>query len=158
LQMAEPKPALQGYSIAEVSEGSGHSRDSRGPRHPRNSGPRRKASFGAVQSFEINWGTSKGASASRILSHLCRRGNISSSEVGAIRLGPAFSTFEITRASSEGFEKAARRPDGRDPNLNIRRSQGNSKPDYARRPKPHRGKSRDSYGGRAVAAGAGRRG
>ena len=158
LQMAEPKPALQGYSIAEVSEGSGHSRDSRGPRHPRNSGPRRKASFGAFQSFEINWGTSKGANASRILSHLCRRGNVSSSEVGAIRLGPAFSTFEISIASSEGFEKAARRPDGRDPNPDIRRSQGNSKPDHSRRPRPHRGKRRDSYRGRVAAAGAGSRG
>jgi ATP-dependent RNA helicase DeaD len=158
LQMAEPKPALQGYSIAEVSEGSGHSRDSRGPSHPRNSGPRRKASFGAFQSFEINWGTSKGANASRILSHLCRRGNVSSSEVGAIRLGPAFSTFEISKAASEGFETAARRPDGRDPNLNIRRSQGNSKPDYSKRPRPHRGKRRDSYRGRATAAGAGSRG
>ncbi|MDE0959421.1 MAG: DEAD/DEAH box helicase [Planctomycetota bacterium] len=158
LQMAEPKPALQGYAIADVSEGSGHSRDSRGPRHPRNSGPRRKASFGSFQRFEINWGTSKGATASRILSHLCRRGNVSSSEVGAIRLGPAFSTFEISKASSESFEKAARLPDERDPNLNIRRSQGNPKPEPSRRPAPYRGKRRESYGGRAATAGAGSRG
>jgi len=158
LQMAEPKPALQGYSIAEVPEGSGQRRDSRRASHPRNSRPRKKPAFGAYHSFEINWGTSKGANASRILSHLCRRGNVSSSEVGAIRLGPVFSTFEISKTASEGLEKAARRPDGRDPNLNIRRSRGGSKSDPSRRPAPHRGKRRDSYGGRAAAAGVGSRG
>lgn len=140
LQMAEPRPALKGYSVEEVAEGSG---------------TRKRAPASSFQGFEINWGKNKGATASRILSHLCRRGNLSSADVGAIRIGPALSTFEISVSSADNFEKVCRRPDERDPSLSIRRGKGSSGPERAGRPKPHRSKGRGSYGGSAAQAGAG---
>jgi ATP-dependent RNA helicase DeaD len=71
--------------------------------------------------FFINWGGRNGANPSRILSHVCRRGNVSSREVGAIRVGPFSSTFELTEQVAYDFEQQVRAPDERDPNVYIRR-------------------------------------
>jgi len=145
LQMAEPQPALKGYSVEEVAEGSSAG----------GAGRRRRSAPGSFQGFEINWGKQKGATASRILSHLCRRGNLSSAEVGAIRIGPSSSTFEIATAGADAFEKICRRPDDRDPSVRIRRRKGNAEAEHSGRPKQHRSKGRGAYGERAAKARAG---
>jgi ATP-dependent RNA helicase DeaD len=141
LQMAEPRPALEGFSIEEVAEGAG-------------AGARRRSTPGGYQAFEINWGRNKGATASRILSHICRRGNLKSADVGAIRLGPSSGTFEVAAAAAEAFERACRRPDERDPSVKIRRRQGGSEEARNGRPRQHRSKGRGGYSGRAAGAGA----
>ena len=81
--------------------------------------PRRDdSSFGSK--FAINWGRQQGANAGRILALICRRGGIQSSEVGAIRLGPSSSTFEIADHVASGFADKARQFDPRDPGIRIR--------------------------------------
>ncbi len=79
---------------------------------------------GFSTSFSINWGKSSGASPQRILALVCRRGDISSNEVGAIRLGPSSSTFEISGRAAKEFESKANRFDPRDPGIRIRKSGG----------------------------------
>ncbi|MDF1837220.1 MAG: DEAD/DEAH box helicase [Planctomycetota bacterium] len=79
---------------------------------------------GFSSSFSINWGKSSGANPQRILALVCRRGDISSNEVGAIRLGPSSSTFEISGRVAKDFETKANRFDPRDPGIRIRKSGG----------------------------------
>ncbi|MFT4647456.1 MAG: ATP-dependent RNA helicase DeaD [Glaciecola sp.] len=81
---------------------------------------------GFSTSFSINWGKTSGANPQRILALVCRRGDISSNEVGAIRLGPASSTFEISGRAAKEFETKANRFDPRDPGIRIRKSSGAS--------------------------------
>jgi ATP-dependent RNA helicase DeaD len=94
---------------------------------------------GFVQ-FSMNWGERDGATPSRILSHVCRRGEIKSRIVGSIQVGPRNSTFEIAGTAATRFEKLTRKPDARDPRVKIDRSSSRA-PERAgkwRRPsKPH---------------------
>lgn len=71
--------------------------------------------------FSINWGHRKGATPSRLLSHLCRRGEIDSAMVGAIEIGPGSATFEVADHAAGGFEERVREPDEREPRLRISR-------------------------------------
>ncbi|NCG00023.1 MAG: DEAD/DEAH box helicase [Planctomycetia bacterium] len=157
LQMAEPAPALQGYSLEKITETSASQRSPRSRDAHGQQGLRKRDLSGSFDVFEINWGTQNGANPSRILSHICRRGNVNRAAVGSISLGPVFSTCEVSDTVSESFEKSSRRPDERDPDLNIRRSKNSSVPKKPRRPKSHRGKGKNSYGGRPKAR-AGSRG
>ena len=157
LQMAEPASALQGYSLEKITENSASQRSPRSRDAHGHQGLRKRDLSGSFDVFEINWGTQNGANPSRILSHICRRGNVNRAAVGSISLGPVFSTFEVSDTVSESFEKSSRRPDERDPDLNIRRSKNSSVPKKPRRPKSHRGKGKKSYEGRPKAR-AGSRG
>jgi ATP-dependent RNA helicase DeaD len=69
--------------------------------------------------FRINWGTVQGAVPKRILAHICRRGDIRSSEVGAIDLQPFSSTFEVAAHVAESFARRVKPRDSRDPHLVI---------------------------------------
>ncbi|MBX7081946.1 MAG: DEAD/DEAH box helicase [Nannocystaceae bacterium] len=71
--------------------------------------------------FSINWGHRKGATPSRLLSHLCRRGAIDSGMVGSIEIGPGSATFEVADHIAGTFEQRVREPDQRDPQLRIAR-------------------------------------
>ena len=73
--------------------------------------------------FSINWGHRKGATPSRLLSHLCRRGEIDSGQVGAIEIGPGSATFEVADHVAGGFEQRVREPDQREPLLRISRQE-----------------------------------
>lgn len=118
---------------------------------------RKRDLSGSYDVFEINWGFRNGGNASRILSHLCRRGNINRAAVGQINVGTESSTFEVSDTVSESFEKASRRPDSRDPDLFIQRSKNTSVPRRPRRPKSDRGKERRSFEGREKARSGPRR-
>ena len=72
-------------------------------------------------------------------------------------LAPCSVPLKYQIPSLESFEKSSRRPDERDPDLNIRRSKNSSVPKKPRRPKSHRGKGKNSYEGRPKAR-AGSRG
>jgi len=51
---------------------------------------------------------------------ICRRGEVSSEEVGAIRVNSRSSRVEVTREVASRFEKAAGREDPKDPKVKIR--------------------------------------
>ena len=88
------------------------------PYRPLPSGEPREASSGYVP-FRINWGERQGADARRLLAMLCRRGNVRGDEIGAIRVGTTFSTFEVKTPVAKDFEKSSRLPDKRDPHIRI---------------------------------------
>jgi ATP-dependent RNA helicase DeaD len=69
--------------------------------------------------FEINWGHRGGATPARILAHLCRRGEISSRQIGAVRIDRGSTRFGIVAEAAEEFARKAAKPDKRDPKLRI---------------------------------------
>ena len=70
--------------------------------------------------FQVSWGANHGADVRRLLAIVCRRGEIESRDVGAIRIGPASSLVEVRRHIAEAFAAASARPDPRDPRVRFR--------------------------------------
>ncbi len=71
-------------------------------------------------SFQVSWGERSGADARRLLAIACRRGEIESRDIGAIRIGPASSLIEVRSNRAEAFAAASARPDPRDPRVRFR--------------------------------------
>lgn len=111
LEFAEPSPVRAPMEIREPRAGSA---------------PSGKGSESGFVRFSINWGAGTGATPSRVLGHVCRRGDVKSRSVGAIKIGDTTSTFDVEASAATRFEKRARRPDARDPKLKIFRSSGAS--------------------------------
>ncbi len=139
LEMAQPKPARAAVDVREAPEvvderggrGDRGARGGRGAGGDRGRRPRGKArSAGGTGggdatgfvTFSINWGESTGAAPSRVLGHVCRRGQIESRQVGAIDVRPDESRIDVDAAVAARFEKAVRTPDARDPGLQIVRA------------------------------------
>ena len=78
----------------------------------------------AFTRFRVNWGEQAGASPSRLLSHICRRGGLESHQVGSIQISSKSSTVDIASDVADAFETRARRPDRRDPGITVRRDEG----------------------------------
>ena len=165
LQMAEPAPSNRGYDLEKITEKPGrhsdqrrsHDRRSHDRRnHFEDQGLRKRDLSGNFDVFEINWGFHNGGNASRILSHICRRGKITRAAIGQISVGTGSSIFEVSDTVSMEFEKACGRPDSRDPDLIVQRSKKTLVSRRPRRPKSDRGKGHRSFGGREK-AGSGRR-
>jgi len=78
----------------------------------------------AFTRFRVNWGEQAGASPSRLLSHICRRGELESHQVGSIQISSKSSTVDIASDVADAFETRARRPDRRDPGITVRRDEG----------------------------------
>ncbi|MBI5538358.1 MAG: DEAD/DEAH box helicase [Deltaproteobacteria bacterium] len=70
--------------------------------------------------FRVTWGKVHGAETRRLLAVVCRRGGIEGSDVGTIRVGPTFSSVEVRARVAEAFALAARKPDPRNPRVEIR--------------------------------------
>ena len=88
--------------------------------------------------FEVSWGARSGADARRLLAIACRRGDIESRDVGAIRIGPASSLIEVRSNRAETFATASTQPDPRDPKVRFRRydpARG-GRPPHDDRPRP----------------------
>jgi ATP-dependent RNA helicase DeaD len=85
--------------------------------------------------FQISWGERQGADARRLLAMVCRRGEIESRDIGAIRIGPASSSVEVRAEMAEHFAQAAMRPDPRDPRVRVRPAPS-EEPRPPRRPAP----------------------
>jgi ATP-dependent RNA helicase DeaD len=83
---------------------------------------------GSYIQFAVSWGSKSGASPSRILSHVCRRGDVKSNQVGAIRIGPESTIVDITSAMASVFESKVRAPDTRDPGIEIQLHKGGELP------------------------------
>jgi ATP-dependent RNA helicase DeaD len=74
---------------------------------------------GSYVPFHVNWGTRFGADARRLVAMICRRGDIRGNQIGAIRLGDAFSTFEVDASVAAEFATRVKKPDPRDPHIRI---------------------------------------
>jgi ATP-dependent RNA helicase DeaD len=72
------------------------------------------------QTFRVSWGQQHGADARRLVAMVCRRGEIESRSIGAIRVARTYSTVEIDSEVAEHFAALAREPDPRDPRVLIR--------------------------------------
>src|SRR5205823_3963031 len=69
--------------------------------------------------FRVNLGADAKAEPGWLLPLICRRGGVTRREVGAIRVGPRSSTFEIDAGAAADFALAASRPDPRAPHVHI---------------------------------------
>ena len=81
--------------------------------------------------FQISVGHMHRADARWLLPTICRRGNVTKNEIGAIRIGKNASVFEIRKDAADFFEKAAKRPDRKNPRVTIRRAGEGSAEDFA---------------------------
>ena len=138
LERAKPKHAREPFEVApndgrKNDRGDRGDRQDRGDRRDRGDRPQYdRGARGPVRTkpgyarFFINWGAQYGATPGRLMAVICRRGDISSRDVGSIDMGPRGSTFEIADPVSESFEQNSSRPDTRDPLQKIRRDQAGS--------------------------------
>ncbi|HWB75111.1 MAG TPA: DEAD/DEAH box helicase [Nannocystaceae bacterium] len=109
LAMASPELPREPMNTRHVDDG---------PRRAQKREPRPQGRF---VRFSINWGHRKGATPARLLSHVCRRGEIGSMQIGAIEIGERSATFEVAERAVGDFEERVRVPDRRDPHLQISR-------------------------------------
>jgi ATP-dependent RNA helicase DeaD len=80
---------------------------------PRDQGPR--PGFDDTQWFRMDIGRRHNADPRWLLPLLCRRGHVTKGEIGAIRIGPAETMFEIPAAVAGRFIAAVKRTSGGDP-------------------------------------------
>jgi ATP-dependent RNA helicase DeaD len=91
--------------------------------------------------FEVNLGHSQKAEPGWLLPLICRRGGVTRREVGAIRVGPQSSQFEIAGEAAAEFALAAGETDPRAPHVRIRHLEGapSARPErHQPRPAAHR--------------------
>jgi ATP-dependent RNA helicase DeaD len=116
LEMAHPKSARAAMDVSLAAD-AGDAASSKGSRTQKRSANNDQPSD--YVTFSINWGTIRGAATSRILGHICRRGQIQSQQVGAIDIQTNESLFQVHAAVAKRFEKAVVAPDPRDPGVRI---------------------------------------
>jgi ATP-dependent RNA helicase DeaD len=92
-------------------------------RHPQ-AGPRRaRADFAREGTlFRINIGAKDRADPRWLLPLICRRGGVTRRDVGAIRIGPRETTFEIAGDAAADFALASSATDPRAPHVHIARA------------------------------------
>ncbi len=100
-------------SLQTPSPAAGRDRRPAGREHT----PRGSGSF---TPFHVSWGARSGANPSRVLAMVCRRGDVRSKDIGAIRIGENRTVVEVATHLAAQFERAAGRPDSRNPKLKIR--------------------------------------
>jgi ATP-dependent RNA helicase DeaD len=113
-------------------------RSGKGPRS--GGGPRRDGNF---ERFFVSWGGQNGANASRLLAMVCRRGNVRSNQIGAIRISAFNSVVEVSSDVAADFERAAKKPDMRNPKVRIKPWQDEQRGGKA----PHRKGGKPGYQG-----------
>ncbi len=103
------------------------------PERPRTV-PRPPPGSQSFELFRVAWGQAHGADARRLLAMACRRGEIESRDIGAIRIMRTHSTIEVDRRVASQFEHKTRDPDPRDPRATIKRAPLPSSPGHAESP------------------------
>jgi ATP-dependent RNA helicase DeaD len=102
--------------------------------------------------FKVTWGELHGADARRLLAVACRRGGVDGKDIGAIRLGPTWSTLEVSAKVADTFAAEAAKPDERNPRVQFERNTDGSTPPprtggfNSRPPPPHAKSKRPSWG------------
>ncbi len=109
--------------------------------------PRKRQEFGPSVWFSVSTGRSDGAEPRRLLPMLCREGDLTKDDIGAIRVQEHESFVEILHSSVEGFLKAV----GSDMRLegNVTLTRMDQAPDVGRGPKPPRRDDRPERDDRA---------
>jgi ATP-dependent RNA helicase DeaD len=92
---------------------------------PARAGAPHAPSRGGFTRFLVSWGTKHGATASRCMSHVCRRGGITRHMIGAIDIQLDSTSIEVSDEVATDFEQRCQTPDARDPHVRITR-QGSS--------------------------------
>ena len=90
----------------------------RRPPSPAAAQPRRDVRATAVV-FRVNLGAKDNADPRWLLPLICRRGGVTRREVGAIRIGPHETTFEIAGGAARDYAEAAAELDPRAPHVVI---------------------------------------
>jgi ATP-dependent RNA helicase DeaD len=112
LPAGEPLVALP---LPAAHDGAGDDRAPRGKRTPAE-----LARNGVV--FRVNLGAKDNADPRWLLPLICRRGGVTRQDVGAIRIGPLATEFEIAGEAAYDFAVAAAEPDPRAKHVTIRRA------------------------------------
>ena len=86
--------------------------------------------------FRVNLGAEAKAEPGWLLPLICRRGGVTRREIGAIRVGPRSSTFEIAAEAAADFALAASQPDPRAPHVTIEPVHRPGGPGAPRPPRP----------------------
>ncbi len=107
--------------LARREAGSGPARPREPARLHGGSPPARggRPSLSGPVIFRVNLGTEAKAEPGWLLPLICRRGGVTRQVVGAIRVGPRSSTFEIAAEAAPAFARAAAQPDPRAPQVSI---------------------------------------
>jgi ATP-dependent RNA helicase DeaD len=112
LRMAEPPLPRAPMEVSAAEPRAWEPRSNGAPAGARSVHPRAHERQGFVR-FELSWGQNQGATASRCLSHVCRRAGIDVSLDST--------SIEIAQGAAAEFERRCRKPDPRDPNVRITR-------------------------------------
>jgi ATP-dependent RNA helicase DeaD len=105
--------------------------------------------------FRVNMGARDKADPKWMLPLICRRGNVTRREVGAIRIGPTETIFEITEEAAFEFGRAAAETDPRAPHVRVERVSAG--PGGSRGPAGHRGPATARFSGPAASASGGQK-
>tara|TARA_Y100000385_G_scaffold283044_1_gene338539 strand:- start:314 stop:1141 length:828 start_codon:yes stop_codon:yes gene_type:complete len=76
------------------------------PREAKEAKPRRVADFGPTVWFSIPGGRASGTLPGRLLPMICNAGGLTKHDIGAIKIHPDASFFEIKLSSVDGFKRA----------------------------------------------------
>lgn len=144
LGMSTPKPPREPMEVSAI-KASSDGRADYGDRGARGDRGERASHY---EPFRTNWGTRHGATAARILSHLCRRFQVTRGQIGLIQVGEEVSTFGVASDIADQLERAATKPDTRDPQVRILRGDGS----HSGRP-PRSGNGRPQRAGGRPGAG-----
>ncbi|MFB2601163.1 DEAD/DEAH box helicase [Rhizobium phaseoli] len=128
--------------------GSRKRRDNAEPYAPVQKGPRED--FGPSVWFSVSVGRKQNAEPRWLIPMLCRNGNVTKREIGAIKMQPEETYVEIAVASADGFQEALGPNKTLERGIRVTRLSGT--PDFSRAagPKPYAGKSsRDERPGEA---------
>ncbi|MEM7547584.1 MAG: DEAD/DEAH box helicase [Pseudomonadota bacterium] len=98
--------------------------------------PRKRQAFGPSVWFSVDLGRSDNAEPRRLLPMLCREGDLTKDDIGAIRVQEHESFVEILAASADGFLKAVGNDMRLEDGVALRKL--DAAPDLARGPKPRR--------------------
>jgi ATP-dependent RNA helicase DeaD len=111
------------------------------------SGPRPSHAEFARESvvFRINLGGQSKAEPGWLLPLICRRGGVTRRDVGAIRVGPRHSEFEIAGSAAEDFALSAAQSDPRAPHVRIERVSSEARPLPRREAEPVRSDRRPEH-------------
>jgi ATP-dependent RNA helicase DeaD len=120
LRMAEPPLPREPMEIPPTEPRAWEPRTR--PDAPIARGVSARPARGGFVRFSLSWGQNQGATASRCLSHVCRRAGINRELIGAIDVGEHSTSIEIAEDAAHEFEQRCRRPDPRDPHVRIVRS------------------------------------
>lgn len=121
-------------------------RDNAAPYEPAQKGPRED--FGPGVWFSVSVGRKQNAEPRWLIPMLCRNGNVTKREIGAIKMQPEETYVEIAAASAESFQQALGPNKALERGIRVTRLSGT--PDFSRAPspKPYAGRaSRDEQPG-----------